>query len=76
MTRSRAFAGHRERGVLRAGGVVACFDHVIEAQILPREWGGDFLKEPWGTGAYVLDKYIVSEQASLKRRAVISHERR
>jgi peptide/nickel transport system substrate-binding protein len=39
------------------------------ALILPREWGGDFLKEPWGTGAYTVDKYVVGEQASLKRRA-------
>ncbi len=38
------------------------------AVVLPREWGGDFLKEPWGTGPYTLDKYVVSEQASLKRR--------
>ena len=33
------------------------------AIVLPREWGGDFLKEPWGTGPYTLDKYVVSEQA-------------
>jgi peptide/nickel transport system substrate-binding protein len=39
------------------------------AQILPREWGGDYLKEPWGTGAFVLDKYVVAEQAVVKRRA-------
>jgi peptide/nickel transport system substrate-binding protein len=38
------------------------------AQILPREWGGDYLKEPWGTGPFVLDKYTVSEQASYRRR--------
>ncbi|MGH7265644.1 MAG: ABC transporter substrate-binding protein [Candidatus Rokuibacteriota bacterium] len=39
------------------------------ALILPREWGGDFLKEPWGTGPFVLDKYVVGEQATVKRRA-------
>jgi peptide/nickel transport system substrate-binding protein len=39
------------------------------AHILPREWGGDFLKEPWGTGPFVLDKYVVGEQAVVKRRA-------
>jgi peptide/nickel transport system substrate-binding protein len=39
------------------------------AHILPREWGGDFLKEPWGTGPFVLDKYVVAEQAIVKRRA-------
>jgi peptide/nickel transport system substrate-binding protein len=38
------------------------------ALILPREWGGDFLKEPWGTGPYVLDRYVVGEQAVVKRR--------
>jgi peptide/nickel transport system substrate-binding protein len=38
------------------------------AHVLPREWGGDFLKEPWGTGPFVLDKYVVAEQAVVKRR--------
>jgi len=38
------------------------------AHVLPREWGGDFLKEPWGTGPFVLDKYVVAEQAIVKRR--------
>ncbi|MBI3457727.1 MAG: ABC transporter substrate-binding protein [Candidatus Rokubacteria bacterium] len=39
------------------------------AVILAREYGGDFLKEPWGTGPFVLDKYVVGEQAVVKRRA-------
>lgn len=53
------------------GRQMAVPEHLFHypALILPREWGGDFLKEPWGTGAYTLDKYVVSEQASLKRRA-------
>jgi peptide/nickel transport system substrate-binding protein len=50
---------------------IAVPEHLFHypAQILPREWGGDFLKEPWGTGPFVLDKYEVREQAVVKRRA-------
>ncbi len=49
-------------------GVPEHFFH-YPAHVLPREWGGDFLKEPWGTGPFVLDKYVVAEQAVVKRRA-------
>jgi peptide/nickel transport system substrate-binding protein len=49
-------------------GVPEHFFH-YPAHVLPREWGGDFVKEPWGTGPFVLDKYVVAEQAVVKRRA-------
>lgn len=39
------------------------------ALILPREFGGDFLKEPWGTGPFTLERYVVGEQVVLKRRS-------
>jgi peptide/nickel transport system substrate-binding protein len=48
-------------------GVPEHFFH-YPAHVLPREWGGDYLKEPWGTGPFVLDRYVVAEQAVLKRR--------
>lgn len=39
------------------------------ALILPREYGGDFPKEPWGTGPFTLERYVVGEQAVVRRRA-------
>jgi peptide/nickel transport system substrate-binding protein len=38
------------------------------AVILHRSFGGDFIKQPTGTGAFTLEEYAVGERAVLKRR--------
>jgi peptide/nickel transport system substrate-binding protein len=38
------------------------------AAILPKDFGGDWVKTPVGTGAFTLSEYIVDERAVLKRR--------
>jgi peptide/nickel transport system substrate-binding protein len=38
------------------------------AAILPKDWGGDWIKQPYGTGPFTLEEYIVEERALLKRR--------
>jgi len=38
------------------------------AGILPKDWEGDWLKQPWGTGPFTVAEYVVHERAVLKRR--------
>lgn len=38
------------------------------AVILPREFEGDWEKQPWGTGPFELEEYIEGERVTLKRR--------
>lgn len=38
------------------------------ALILPKEFEGDFTKQPWGTGPFLLAEYVVGERVVLKRR--------
>lgn len=39
------------------------------ALILPKEFEGDFTKQPWGTGPFAMTEYVFGERAVLKRRA-------
>jgi peptide/nickel transport system substrate-binding protein len=36
--------------------------------IVPREFGGDFLKQPWGTGPFQLVEYVPNQSFTLKAR--------
>jgi peptide/nickel transport system substrate-binding protein len=35
--------------------------------ILPRNWGGDILAEPIGTGPFMLDQYVTKQKATFKK---------
>jgi peptide/nickel transport system substrate-binding protein len=35
--------------------------------ILPRNWGGDILTEPIGTGPFMLDQYVTKQKATFKK---------
>ena len=39
------------------------------ALILPKEFEGDFTKQPWGTGPFLLAEYVFGERVVLKRRS-------
>ncbi len=49
---------------------IAVPEHLFHypAVILPKEFEGDFLKQPWGTGPFSLAEYVVGERVVLKRR--------
>jgi peptide/nickel transport system substrate-binding protein len=49
---------------------VAVPEHLNHYQgvILPKDFGGDWLKQPYGTGPYTLEEYVVDERAVLKAR--------
>lgn len=38
------------------------------AAILPSDWPGDFLANPWGTGPFTLDSFVADERISFRRR--------
>lgn len=38
------------------------------ALILPKEFEGDFTKQPWGTGPFLMTEYVFGERVVLKRR--------
>ncbi len=38
------------------------------AAIMPKDFEGDWIKQPYGTGMFTLEEYIVDERAVLKRR--------
>lgn len=41
---------------------------LYHAAILPADWPGDFIKNPWGTGPFTLDKFSAGELVSFKAR--------
>jgi peptide/nickel transport system substrate-binding protein len=49
---------------------VAVAEHLNHnvAGILPKDWGGDWQKQPWGTGPFTLSEYVVHDHATLKAR--------
>ena len=38
------------------------------AHILPKDWPGDWVANPWGTGPFTLEDFALDERAVLKRR--------
>jgi len=38
------------------------------AHILPRDWEGDWIKQPYGTGPFTLEEFALDERAVVKRR--------
>lgn len=49
---------------------IAVPEHLAHYQgvILPKDFGGDWLKQPYGTGPYTLEEYVVDERAVVKAR--------
>jgi peptide/nickel transport system substrate-binding protein len=41
---------------------------LYHAAILPADWPGDFIKNPWGTGPFTLDQFTSGELVRFKRR--------
>ena len=41
---------------------------LYHAAVLPADWPGDFLKNPWGTGPFTLDKFVSGQLVRFKAR--------
>jgi peptide/nickel transport system substrate-binding protein len=41
---------------------------LYHAAVLPADWPGDFIKNPWGTGPFTLDEFTSGELVRFKRR--------
>ncbi len=50
---------------------VAVPEHLCHnvAGVLPKDWQGDWQKQPYGTGPFTLSEYVVGERAVLKARS-------
>lgn len=42
---------------------------LYQAAVLPSDWPGDFVKNPWGTGPFTLEEFAPDEYIRFKRRA-------
>lgn len=38
------------------------------AAVLPADWPGDFLANPWGTGPFILEEHVADERVAFRRR--------
>jgi peptide/nickel transport system substrate-binding protein len=45
-------------------------EHLFQytAPMLPKDWQGDWIKQPYGTGPFTLQEYVVDERVLLKKR--------
>jgi peptide/nickel transport system substrate-binding protein len=51
-----------------AGLVAQISGGTFASHILPKDWEGDWIKQPYGTGPFTLEDYALDERAVLKRR--------